>query len=49
MAERCTLDELRTVYTIDDLADYHEALDIQDEYQARFDDKAKAESERKRR
>jgi hypothetical protein len=26
----CTLHELRTVYTIDDLADFHEALDLRE-------------------
>ena len=27
---KCTLHELRTVYTIDDLADINEALDLED-------------------
>jgi hypothetical protein len=31
----CTLHELSTVYTIDDLQDFHEAMDEQEEYERR--------------
>lgn len=31
----CTLHELKTVYGINDLADFHEAMDEEEEYQRR--------------
>jgi hypothetical protein len=40
----CSLIELRTVYTLDDLADMHEALDLREHLAA----KAAAERERSR-
>lgn len=44
-----TLNDLRTVYTIDDLADMHEAMDIEDEIEHRMTAKSKADSETKSR
>jgi hypothetical protein len=32
----CTLNELRTIYSINDLANFHEAMDEEEEYQRRF-------------
>lgn len=32
----CTLYELKTVYSINDLADFHEAMDEEREYQRRY-------------
>jgi hypothetical protein len=32
----CTLHELKTVYGLNDLADFHEAMDEEEEYQRRF-------------
>jgi len=38
----CTLKELRDgTYTINDLADMHEAMDEEAEYRRRFDEKGK--------
>lgn len=39
----CTMLELNTVWTIDDLADFHEVLDLKEA----FHDRARRESERK--
>lgn len=44
-----TLKELETYYTMDQLADMHEAMDLQDEFAARAEARAKADAERKRR
>ncbi len=33
----CTLRELQTVYTIDDLADFHEMMDEEAEYARRYE------------
>jgi hypothetical protein len=35
----CTLHELKTVYTLNDLADFHEAMDEEVEYQRRHREK----------
>lgn len=37
----CTLYELKTVYNITDLADFHEAMDEEAEYQRRYKQKKK--------
>lgn len=40
----CTLRQLQDgTYTIDDLADFHEAMDEEAEYQRRFDEARKRE------
>jgi len=33
----CTLRELQTYYTLDDLADFHEAMDEEAEYARRYE------------
>lgn len=33
----CTLIQLKTVYTIDDLADFHEMMDEEAEYAKRYE------------
>jgi hypothetical protein len=35
----CTLHELQTTYSLNDLADFHEALDCQEEMQRRLEKK----------
>jgi hypothetical protein len=41
----CTLKELQNgTYTINDLADFHEAMDEEIEYQRRFEEAAKRKS-----
>jgi hypothetical protein len=35
----CTLRELQMQYTINDLADFHEAMDIEDEFRRRLEKK----------
>lgn len=45
----CTLHELETIYTIDDLADFHEAMDEQEEYDRRWIDKQEAKMRAARR
>lgn len=46
----CTLRELQDgTYGINDLADFHEAMAEESEYQARYEAKAKADAERNRR
>lgn len=35
----CSYYELKTVYSINDLADFHEAMDEEEEYRRRYDKK----------
>lgn len=45
----CTLHELRTVYTLDDLANFHEQLDLQDAQAAKAASIRKREADAARR
>lgn len=47
MAGKCSLHDLRTIYTIDDLADFHEMIDLEESIHAK--QREEAERARKRR
>jgi len=49
LAGIATLEELETYYSIDDLADLHEGMDIQHEIEEYYSKKASAEMKNKRK
>ena len=45
----CTLHDLRTVYTLDDLMDFHEILDLREALAVKGEERRAAERARSRR